>query len=175
MVPRTRFFEREVVMTDLEIRAAREADVPVILALIRELAEYEKLTDQVVVTAGSLRQRLFGEGRVADAALGYCRGEPVAYAVWYPTFSTFSGEAGFYLEDVFVKQDYRGRGYGRAMLRHLARVARRRGFGKVSWAVLDWNRSAIGFYRSLGARPAPREWLGYALDGEALADLAQEV
>ena len=162
-------------MTDLEIRAAREADVPVILALICELAEYEKLTDQVVVTASSLRQRLFGEDRVADAALGYCRGEPVAYAVWYPTFSTFSGEAGFYLEDVFVKQDYRGRGYGRAMLRHLARVARRRGFGKVSWAVLDWNRSAIGFYRSLGARPAPREWLGYALDGEALANLAQEM
>ncbi len=162
-------------MTDFEIRAAGEADVPVLLALIRDLAEYEKLSDKVVVTASSLRQRLFGEGRVADAALGYCRGEPVAYAVWYPTFSTFSGEAGFYLEDLFVKQDYRGRGYGRAILRHIARVARRQGFGKVSWAVLDWNQSAIGFYCSLGARPAPREWLVYALEGEVLASLAQEV
>jgi len=162
-------------MTDFKIQTAGKADVPVLLALIRELAEYEKLSDKVVVTASNLRQRLFGEGRVADAVLGYCRSEPVAYAVWYPTFSTFSGEAGFYLEDIFVKQDYRGRGYGRAIFCHIARAARSQGFGKISWAVLDWNQSAIGFYRSLGARPAPREWHVYALDGEALASMAREV
>lgn len=159
-------------MSDFEIRPATEADVPVLLALIKELAEFERLADKVAVSENNLRQRLFGEHPVADAVLGWCRDEPVAYAVFYPTFSTFSGGAGLYLEDLFVKKDYRARGYGGSMFRHVARLAKRRGFGKVSWAVLHWNKPAIDFYQHLGAKPAPQDWLVYTLDADAVTRLA---
>ena len=159
-------------MSDFEIRAANGSDVPVLLALIRELAEYEKLTDKVVVSEDDLRRWLFGERPVAEAVLGCWQEAPVAYAVFYPTLSTFSGEAGLYLEDLYVRKDYRGRGCGGELLRHVARIAHRLGFRRISWAVLDWNEAAIGFYRHLGAQPAAQDWLIYALDAESVLRLA---
>ena len=161
-------------MSDFAIRSATEADTSVLLTLIRELADYENLSAKVVVTEEVLRRWLFGERRVAEAVLGLWKGEPAAYAVFYPTYATFSGEAGLYLEDIFVRPDYRGRGCGAALLRHLARLSRQRGFSRMSWAVLDWNQPAIGFYRHLGARPAPQEWLAYLLEDAPLTRLAND-
>lgn len=161
-------------MSEFAIRTAAEADVPLLLALIRELAEYEKLSDKVVVTEDCLRRWLFGKQRVAEAVLGSWQGKPAAYALFYPTYSTFSGEAGLYLEDLYVRPDYRGRGFGTALLRHLARIAQQRGFGKISWAVLDWNQPAIGFYCRHGARQAPQEWLTYLLEADRVAGLAND-
>jgi GNAT superfamily N-acetyltransferase len=164
----------EVIMSHFKIRAATEADVPLLLALIRELAEYEKLTHRVVATQSSLRKWFFGKRPVAEAVLGCLRGDAVAYAAFYPTFSTFSGKPGVYLEDLFVRRGYRGRGYGQAMLRHVARLAKMKRFTTISWSVLHWNKPAIGFYRHLGAKPAPRDWLVYTLDTNALTRPAKE-
>ena len=161
-------------MNHFKIREATAADVPVLLTLIRELAAYEKLTRKVVVTESRLRKWFFGARPVAEAILGYLHGEAVAYAAFYPTFSTFSGQPGFYLEDLFVQPDYRGRGYGQAMLRHVARIAQKKGFTTISWSVLHWNQPAIRFYRHLGAKPAPKNWLVYTLDADALSHLAQD-
>jgi GNAT superfamily N-acetyltransferase len=157
----------------LEIRPAVEAELPLLLALIHELAEYEKLTHKVLATEDKLRRWLFGESRIAEAVLGYCGGEPVGYAVFYPTFSTFAGEPGIYLEDIYVKHAHRGKGYGRA-LRYVARTAQQRGCRAIAWLVLDWNAPAIAFYQSLGAKAAPAEWLAYNLSGAALEALANE-
>jgi len=159
---------------DFEIRPAVEADVPVLLSLIRELAQYEKLTHKVVATEDKLRRWLFGEQRVAHAVIGYRAGEPVAYAVFYATFSTFSGEPGVFLEDIYVEHSHRRKGYGRAMLRHVARIAQEQGCTTMAWLVLDWNAPAIAFYQSLGAKPAPPEWLAYSLSGPAFEALANE-
>ena len=161
-------------MSDFVIRTATEADVPVLLTLIHELAEYEKLSAKVVVTEGGLRRSLFGDHPVAEAILGLWKSKPAAYAVFYPTYSTFSGETGLYLEDLYVRPDYRGLGCGAAMFGHLARHARQRGFSRIAWAVLDWNQPAIAFYRHLGARPAPQEWLGYVLDADHITRLAND-
>ena len=160
-------------MNDFEIRAGTEADVPVILALIRELAEYEHLTHEVVATASGLRNALFGERRVAEVLLGCLRGEVVAFAVFFHNFSTFLGKPGLYLEDLFVKPDYRGKGFGGAMLRHVARIAKRRDCGRLEWSVLDWNEPALRFYRNLGAQPM-KDWIVHRLAGEALENLAQQ-
>jgi GNAT superfamily N-acetyltransferase len=164
----------EVMMKHFKIRAATEADVPALLALIRELAEYEKLTHRVMATESRLRKWFFGKHPVAEAVLGDLRGEAVAYAAFYPTFSTFSGEPGFYLEDLFVRPQFRGKGYGREMLRHVARLARKKGFATISWSVLHWNKPAIGFYRHLGAKPARKDWLVYTLDADAVLRLAAD-
>lgn len=160
-------------MNHLKIRAATAADVPLLLALIRELAEYEKLTHKVLATESRLQNWLFGKRPVAEAVLGYLGGEAVAYAAFYPTFSTFSGEPGLYLEDLFVRRDYRRRGYGQAMLRHVARLAKKKRFTTIAWSVLDWNKPAIGFYGDLGAQPAPPDWLVYSLDADAVTRLAK--
>jgi GNAT superfamily N-acetyltransferase len=157
----------------LAIRTAVLADLPVLLSLIRALAEYERLADEVVATEAGLRASLFGEAPGAEALLAFAGGEPVGFAVFFHNFSTFVGRRGLYLEDLFVRPEHRGRGYGRRLLAHLARLAVERGCGRFEWAVLDWNEPAIGFYRKLGARPLA-DWTVFRLEGERLARLATE-
>jgi GNAT superfamily N-acetyltransferase len=156
----------------LRIVAATEADVPVLLAFIRKLAEYEKLADEVEATEEYVRSALFGPNRVAEALLAFLGGEPVAFAVFFHNFSTFLGRPGIYLEDLFVDPPQRGKGIGKALLIELARLARARNCGRLEWAVLDWNESAIEFYRSLGA-VAMDDWTIFRLTGDALARLAE--
>jgi GNAT superfamily N-acetyltransferase len=156
---------------DLDIAPARREDVPLVLALIRELAQFERLLDQVVATEAGLREALFGEPRRAEVLIARVGGEPVAFALYFYSFSTFLGRAGLYLEDLYVRSSYRGRGVGEALLRHLARLALDRGCGRFEWAVLDWNQRAIDFYRRLGAEPLG-DWTTFRLAGDALARLA---
>lgn len=151
----------------LVIREASAEDVGLILSLIRELAEYERLADQVVATEELLQKALFGERRFAEAIIGEYDGEPVAFALFFPTLSTFLARPGIYLEDLYVREPMRGRGIGQAMLVHLARLARERGCGRLEWAVLNWNDPAIRFYKNLGAIPL-EEWTVYRLTGDAL-------
>jgi GNAT superfamily N-acetyltransferase len=157
-----------------EIRPAVPADVPVILELIRGLAEYEQLLDQAVATESQLRSSLFpaaGATPVAHCVLAIVDGEPAGFALYFFNFSTFLGTAGLYLEDLFVRPEHRGRGLGKALLLHLARIANARGCGRMEWAVLDWNTDAIAFYEALGARRM-REWQLCRLTGPALAQYA---
>jgi GNAT superfamily N-acetyltransferase len=155
----------------MTLRAATIDDVPQILAYIRALAEYERLLDDVVATEDSLRRALFGARPFAEVVLAEDAGAPLGFALFFHTFSTFLGQPGIYLEDLFVVPEARGRGVGRALLAHLARLATARGCGRVEWAVLDWNAPAIRFYESLGARPNAG-WTVYRLTGESLATLA---
>lgn len=157
----------------LEIRPATPVDVPLVQQFIRDLAAYEKLSQEMVATAEELQASLFGPAPAAEALLGFSAGQPVAFAVFFHNFSTFLGRPGLYLEDLFVKPEHRGRGFGRAMLAHLARLARGRGCARFEWAVLDWNAPAIRFYQGLGAK-AMDEWTVYRLAGEALDALAGE-
>jgi len=157
----------------LRIRPAEAADVPVIADLIRGLATFEKLEDQVSMTEERLAESLFGQHRYAETLLAEDDGTPVGFALFFHNFSTFLGLPGVYLEDLFVMPEHRGRGVGRALLRELARLAVERGCGRLEWSVLDWNRDAIGFYERLGARPNS-EWTVYRLTGEALASLGRE-
>ncbi|MFB7503894.1 GNAT family N-acetyltransferase [Streptomyces broussonetiae] len=154
------------------IRAATPADVPVIHALIRELAEYEKCVDQARASEEQLREALFGARPAAYAHLAVddASGEPVGLALWFLNFSTWRGVHGIYLEDLYVRPSARGGGHGRALLTELARICVERGYGRLEWAVLNWNRPAIGFYESLGARPQD-EWTVYRLTDEALEKL----
>ncbi len=138
---------------DLEIRPATEADVPLILTFIRELADYERLSHEVVATEDALRDSLFGKRRFAEVLLGYRDGHPAGFALFFYSFSTFLGKPGLYLEDLFVRPEFRGSGVGRALLVHLARLAKERNCGRLEWSVLDWNEPAIRFYRSIGASP----------------------
>jgi GNAT superfamily N-acetyltransferase len=158
-------------MTPISIRPATEADVPLVLAFIRELAEYERLPHEVVATEEGLRRTMFGPRPEAEVLLADLDGTPAGFAVFFPTYSTFLARSGVHLEDVFVRPESRGRGVGRALLAEVARIAVARGSGRLEWSVLDWNESAIGFYRSLGARPMD-EWTVYRLDGDGLARLA---
>ncbi|OFW15253.1 MAG: hypothetical protein A3F70_13000 [Acidobacteria bacterium RIFCSPLOWO2_12_FULL_67_14] len=160
-------------MADLRIVPATAADAPLLLRLIRDLAEYERLSQDVVATEASLRESLFGAEPGAQAVIAYVGEEPAGVAVWFYNFSTFLGRPGLYLEDLFVRPEWRGRGLGRALLQYLAREAVARRCGRMEWAVLDWNAPAIGFYRSLGAVPMD-EWTVYRLTGEALRRLADE-
>jgi GNAT superfamily N-acetyltransferase len=158
-------------MPEVEIRAATEDDVPLILALIKELAEYERLSHEVVATEELLRDSLFGERRVAEALLGYLEDDPAGFALFFHTFSTFLGRPGIYLEDLYVRPEFRGAGVGRALLVRLARLAKERGCGRLEWSVLDWNEPAIGFYKGIGASPVSG-WTVYRVTGEALEELA---
>jgi GNAT superfamily N-acetyltransferase len=160
-------------MPELEIRAATEDDVPLILSLIKELAEYERLSHEVVATEESLRQCLFGQWPVAEVLIADHEGEPAGFALFFHNFSTFLGKPGIYLEDLYVRPEFRRAGIGRALLVHLARLARRRGCGRLEWSVLDWNEPAIGFYKRIGARPVSG-WTVYRVTGKALDDLAAE-
>ena len=160
-------------MTDFHIRPATEADAPLILALIRELADYEKLLHEVTATEETLRESLFGARRAAEVLLGYEDGAPVGYAIFFHNFSTFLGRPGLYLEDLYVRPQARGRGYGRAFLARLAQLAVERGCGRMEWSVLDWNTPAIDFYKALGAKSMD-EWTVYRMDESAIRRLAGE-
>jgi len=157
---------------EVRIEPADDRDVPVILSLIKALAEYERLAHEVVATEAQLRESLFGTTPHAEAVIARVGSETVGLAVWFHSYSTFLGRRGLYLEDLFVLPAWRGRGIGRALLRHLARLAIERDCGRMEWAVLDWNDPAIGFYRSIGAR-AMDEWTVYRLTGDALRRVAQ--
>jgi GNAT superfamily N-acetyltransferase len=156
----------------VRIRAAVEADVPLVATLIRELADYEHLLHEVTLSEDALRLSLFGERRYAEVAIAEDpAGAALGFALFFHSFSTFLGRPGIYLEDLFVRPAHRGAGIGRMLLRHLASLAEERGCGRLEWAVLDWNEPAIAFYRRLGARPT-EGWSVYRLDGEALTRLA---
>ena len=155
----------------LQIAPATPEDVPLVLAFIRELADYERLTHAVVASEELLREQLFGPRPSAEVVLARERDEPVGFAVFFHNFSTFVGRRGLYLEDLYVRPAHRGRGVGRALLRQLAALALARGCGRFEWSVLDWNEPAIRFYRSLGAR-AMSEWTLWRITGAELARLA---
>jgi GNAT superfamily N-acetyltransferase len=154
-----------------QIRPARVEDVAIILELIRDLATYERAPDEVTATEEQLLDVLFGERQAAEVLLAFEGDSPVGFAVYFYNFSTWLGRAGLYLEDLFVKPDKRGKGYGRALLVELAKIARDRGCGRMEWAVLDWNEPAIKFYRALGAMPM-HEWTVFRLTREEIARLA---
>jgi GNAT superfamily N-acetyltransferase len=158
-------------VAELEIRPATEGDVPLILDLVRELAEYEQLSGEVVATEEDFRDSLFGDRRVAEALLGYVEGEAVGFVLFFHNFSTFLGRPGIYLEDLYVRPAFRGSGMGRALLNRVARLARDRDCGRLEWSVLKWNEPAIGFYESLGAAPMDG-WTVYRLSGDELRTLA---
>jgi GNAT superfamily N-acetyltransferase len=160
-----------VVPKNLLIRPATSEDVPLILDLIRGIAEYEKLSHEVVATEDLLREHLFGPRPAAEVLLAYVDGNSVGFALYFPNFSTFLGRPGVYLEDLYVRPEMRGKGVGKALLREVARVAARRNGGRLEWSVLDWNEPAIQFYKSLGAVPMD-EWTVHRVTGDALRKLA---
>ncbi|RFF28908.1 GNAT family N-acetyltransferase [Wenzhouxiangella sediminis] len=151
----------------LELRAARPGDELLLLDLIRELAEYERLAHEVEATTGDISESLFGGGGVAEAVIAEWEGKAVGFALFFRNFSTFVGRPGLYLEDLYVRETHRGKGIGKALLLHLAGIARKRNYGRMEWSVLDWNQPAIDFYNSLGARPMS-DWTVFRLDEEAL-------
>ncbi len=155
----------------MTIRFATENDCAVILRFIHALADYEKMSDQVVATEALLREWLF-EKKKAEVLFACEDGKEVGIALFFHNFSTFLGRAGIYLEDLFVLPEYRGRGFGKALLRHLAQLTLARGCGRLEWSCLDWNRPSIDFYLSIHARPM-EEWTGYRLTGETLRRLAE--
>ena len=155
----------------LAIRPATRADLPLIAGLIRALADYEKLAHEVRFDDATLDTKLFGERPYAEVVIGEVDGVPQGFALFFHNFSTFLGRPGIYLEDLYVKPEMRGKGIGKALLVHLARTAKERGCGRFEWSVLDWNESAITFYRSIGATPMD-EWKLFRLVGEALDRLA---
>lgn len=160
-----------MVKQEFRIELATERDVPVILRLIKGLAEYEKLSHEVVATEEGLRESLFGARRVAEVLIGYAGQEAVGFAVFFHNYSTFLGRPGIYLEDLFVLPEWRRRGLGTELLRRIAQTAVERGCGRLEWSVLDWNEPAIRFYKKLGAR-AMDEWTVYRVTGEELKKLA---
>ena len=159
--------------TPVRIRKATEPDVPLLVEFIRKLAEYERMSQDVVSTAEDLHDALFGERAIADALLAYspADSEPVGFALYFEVYSTFRGRRGIYLEDLFVEPRYRGQGIGSALLAATARLAQERG-GWLQWLVLDWNEPALEFYRRLGAARV-EEWNSYRLQGDALKRLAE--
>jgi ribosomal protein S18 acetylase RimI-like enzyme len=162
-------------MTRLHIEPATPADVPTILQLIRELADFERLLHEVTATEAQLHTHLFGPNPHAEVIMGRLQpgGEVAGFALFFRNFSTFLAKPGIYLEDLYVRQQYRGRGYGEQLLRHLARLAVERDCGRLEWSVLNWNQRAIDFYKSLGAAPM-NEWTTYRVTGPALQKLGSE-
>ena len=159
-------------MEGFAYRFAEEKDAALILRFIRELAEYEKMLDEVVATEELLREWIF-EKRKAEVIFPIIDGREIGFALFFHNFSTFLGRAGLYLEDLYILPEYRGRGYGKATLRELARIAVSRGCGRLEWCCLDWNQPSIDFYLSLGAKQMD-EWTTYRLTGETLARFAGE-
>ena len=157
---------------DFEIRPARVADVPIILKLIRDLATYERAPNEVTATEEQLVDVLFGERPAAEVLLAFEKKSPVGFAIFFHNFSTWLGRPGLYLEDLFVKPEKRGKGYGRGLLVNLAKIAHDRGCGRMEWAVLNWNDPAIKFYRALGAKPMD-EWTVFRLTRDGIAELAK--
>ncbi|MCC6241960.1 MAG: GNAT family N-acetyltransferase [Gemmatimonadaceae bacterium] len=155
----------------VDLRSATEADVPIIRELIEALATYERLRDACVATDASLRGTLFGAQRYAEVVIAECDGQVAGFALFFHNYSTFLAQPGLYLEDLFVKPEFRGRGVGKSLLRHLGALAVERGCGRVEWSVLDWNVDAIGFYQKLGAVPQD-DWTVFRVTGPALTHLA---
>ena len=165
-----------MIVTDtpgFQIKSAAESDVPVILSFIKKLARYERLSHEVVATEDLLRGTLFGEQRTAEVAIGYFETKPVGFVLFFHNYSTFLGKPGLYIEDLFVDEDCRRRGYGRALLLHVARLAKERDCGRLEWAVLDWNQPAIDFYTKVGALPMS-EWTVFRITGKSLDELAAQ-
>ena len=158
-------------MEKMIFRYAEEADAALILEFIKELAEYEKMSADVVATEELLREWIFVKKK-AEVIFALEDGKEVGFALFFHNFSTFLGRAGIYLEDLFVKKEYRGKGYGKALLKKLAQITVERGCGRLDWSCLDWNQSSIDFYRSLGAVPMD-EWTVYRLTGETLNKMAE--
>jgi GNAT superfamily N-acetyltransferase len=155
------------------IRQAVESDVPLILSFVKELAAYEKLSDEVTATAEDFRHYIFGERSFAEVVIGEYHATPVGYALYFHNFSTFAGKPGLYLEDLYVKPEYRGKGFGKALLAYLARLAMERQCARYEWAVLDWNKPSIDFYESFGAT-LMKEWIITRLTGQDLEKLAAD-
>ena len=164
---------RQTCIPEFMIKDATENDVDLILSFINGLAEYEKLSHEVVATDGGLRDTLFGENPKAEVILGYYENQPVAFALFFHNYSTFLGKPGIYLEDLYVKPKYRGKGFGKVMLTYLAKLTKDRNCGRLEWSVLDWNEPALKFYKSIGARKMD-EWTTQRLDGDALNKLAEQ-
>jgi GNAT superfamily N-acetyltransferase len=158
-------------MNNFEIKFATINDVPLILDFIKQLAEYEKLLHEVVATEDILRETLFGKKAHAEVIIAYYQNEAIGFALFFHNFSTFLGRPGIYLEDLFIKPEFRGHGFGKKMLAYLAKLAKERNCGRLEWWVLDWNKSAIDFYKSIGAK-AMDEWTVFRVDGDALTNLA---
>jgi len=156
-----------------QIRKAAREDVPLVLDFIRRLAEYEKLTHEVVATREKLEKYLFGEEKVAEVVIGYYGEVPVGFALYFFNFSTFLARPGIYLEDLFVLEEYRGMGFGKVLLAYLANLVRQKDYGRLEWAVLDWNEPSIDFYKSLGAKTMD-DWIINRLTGEELVALADQ-
>ena len=158
-------------MTQTKFRYATEQDAALILDFIRDLAEYEKMSDQVVADENLLLEWIF-EKKIAEVIFAMEEGKEVGFALFFHNFSTFVGRGGIYLEDLFVKPAYRGRGHGKGLIRELARIAVERGCGRMEWCCLNWNQPSIDFYRSIGA-VSMDEWTTYRLSGESLENMAQ--
>lgn len=159
-------------MNNLIFRYAVREDAALILSFIKELAEYEKLLDEVVATEDLLKEWIFDKGK-AEVLFAMVDGKEVGFALFFHNFSTFLGRAGLYLEDLFVKQEYRGQGIGKAFLKKLAEIAVERGCGRFEWSCLDWNQPSIDFYKSMGAEPMD-EWTVYRVAGETLQKLGKK-
>jgi len=156
----------------LQIVPATENDIPLILSLIKELARYERMIDEVLGTESDLRESLFGAKRYAETVIARYDGQPAGFALFFHNFSTFVGKPGLYLEDLFVHPEYRGKGIGKALLMYLAKLAVDRKCGRFEWMVLDWNSPAIEFYKSFGA-VSMDSWRLFRLSGNALTELAE--
>ncbi|HKK44574.1 MAG TPA: GNAT family N-acetyltransferase [Balneolaceae bacterium] len=165
----------EIISTDISdcyLRFADENDVPMILEFINELAKYEKMAHEVVATEYLLREKLFGDRRYAEVVLAYYQDTPAGFALFFHNFSTFMGRPGIYLEDLFVKEEYRGNGIGTTLLSFLAKLAIERDCARLDWAVLDWNTPSIEFYKSLNAKHLD-DWMTFRVTGDPLSDLAE--
>lgn len=152
------------------VSPASKQDVPLILRFIQTLAEYESLSDEVIATEDSLCEALFGSRSVAECVIAFFDGEPAGFALFFPTFSTFLGRTGIYLEDLFVIQAHRGKGIGKALIAYVAQLAHQRGCARIDWCVLNWNQPAQEFYQKLGAKRI-EEWIPFRLSGDALERL----
>lgn len=158
-------------MGELKIRSGVMEDVPLVLAFIKELAEYESLSDQVTATEEILTEWIFTKQK-AEVLIAELNRQPVGYALFFYNFSTFLGKSGIYIEDIYIRPEFRKKGFGKAFFKHIAGICVRRGCGRLEWACLDWNRPSIDFYLSLGAQPM-NEWTGYRLSGEEIENLAK--
>ena len=159
-------------LEDFHIRKAGKEDIPLVYEFIYKLAEYERLTHEVVATIEDLEKYIFGDEKVAEVVIGYYNEEPVGFALYFYNFSTFLGKPGIYLEDLYILEEYRGKGFGKILFTYLAKLALEKDCGRLEWAVLDWNEPSIEFYKSLGANSL-NEWIVNRLNGKALADLAE--
>jgi GNAT superfamily N-acetyltransferase len=156
-----------------DIHAATKADVSIILSFIKKLADYEHLSHEVVASEETLRKTLFGRRRTAEVAIGYFNREPVGFVLYFHNYSTFLGRPGIYIEDLFIDEAFRRRGFGTALLCYVAGVANERRCGRLEWSVLDWNEPAINFYKKLGAVPMS-EWTVFRVTGKELEKLAED-